>query len=309
MKPLREAIQDYLSLRRSLGFKLHDAGAALAHFASFMEQHGAIHVTTQLALAWAQESHSAQPANWAQRLSYVRGFARHHSAVDAQTEVPPAGLLPFRPARARPYIYSEEEIERLLESALRLLPDAGLLSLTYYCLFGLLSVAGLRLGEAIRLELDDVDLGEGLLTVRGTKFGKSRLVPIHASTQAALARYRRRRERLLTGHAATFFINSKGHRLDRGEIHRTFYKLSRHIGLRGATASHGPRIHDLRHRFAVQTLLHWYQEGADVERRLPVLSTYLGHVHINDTYWYLSACPQLMGLAVERLERRWEAGP
>ncbi len=216
MKSLREAIQDYLSLRRSLGFKLHDAGAALAHFASFMEQHGAAHITTQLALAWAQESPSVQPAKWAQRLSYVRGFARHHSAFDAQTEVPPAGLLPFHPARARPYIYSEEEIERLLESALNCLPDAGLRSWTYYCLFGLLSVAGLRLGEAVRLELADVDLGEGLLTVRGTKFGKSRLVPIHDSTRAALARYRRRRERFLTGRAPTFFINSKGNRLDRG---------------------------------------------------------------------------------------------
>src|SRR5260370_42063985 len=128
MKSLREAIQDYLSLRRSLGFKLHDAGAALAHFASFMEQHGAAHITMQLALAWAQESHSVQPAKWAQRLSYVRGFARHHSAFDAQTEVPPAGLLPFHPARARPYIYSGGEIERLPESALNCFPDAGLRS-------------------------------------------------------------------------------------------------------------------------------------------------------------------------------------
>lgn len=308
MKPLREAIQDYLALRRSLGFKLHDAGAALAHFASFMEQHREIHITTQLALAWAQQSHSVQPAKWAQRLSYVRGFARHHSAADAQTEVPPAGLLPFHPARARPYIYSEEEIERLLESALSL-PNAGLRCWTYYCLFGLLSVTGLRLGEAIRLELDDVDLREGLLTVRGTKFGKSRLVPIHASTRAALTRYRARRERYRTGRASTFLINSNGNRLDRGEIHRTFYKLSRQIGLRGATASRGPRIHDFRHRFAIQTLLRWYRAGEDVERRLPVLSTYLGHVHINDTYWYLSACPQLMGLAVERLERHWEERP
>jgi len=309
MKPLRDAIQDYLALRRSLGFKLHDAGAALAHFASFVEQRGATHITTQLALAWAQESCSVQPAHWAQRLSYVRAFARHHSAADVRTEVPPAGLLPFHPARARPYIYSEKEIERLLESALRSLPDEGLRSWTYYCFFGLLSVAGLRLGEAIRLELHDVDLRESLLNVRGTKFGKSRLVPIHASTRTVLARYRARRLRFPTCRASTFFINSNGNRLERGEIHRTFYKLSRQIGLRGATASRGPRIHDFRHRFAVETLLRWYRDGEDVERRLPVLSTYLGHVHINDTYWYLSACPRLMGLAVERLERRWEARP
>jgi integrase/recombinase XerD len=309
MRPMRDAIQDYLTLRRSLGFKLQDAGVALAAFASFMAQHRAAHITTALALAWAQEPRWTQPANWARRLSYVRGFARHYSAIDPHTEVPPDGLLPFQPARARPYIYSDEEVERLLASALRLLPDRGLLSWTYYCLFGLLTVAGLRLGEAIRLDLDDVDLQEGVLTIRGTKFGKSRLVPIHASTRAVLAKYRRRRQRLGTVPTKAFFVNSHGNHLDKGEIHRTFYRLSRDVGLRGVTASHGPRLHDLRHRFAVQTLLRWYRAGDDVERRLPVLSTYLGHVHIADTYWYLSGCPELMGLAVGRLERRWEERP
>lgn len=152
----------------------------------------------------------------------------------------------------------------------------------------------------------DVDLQEGLLTIRGTKFGKSRLVPIHSSTLEVLQQYRAHREPFLAGHAASaFFITGRGHHLDIGDVHRTFYRLSRQVGLRGATASHGPRLHDFRHRFAVQTLLRWYRSGEDVERRLPVLSTYLGHAHVADTYWYLSACPELMGLAVGRLERRW----
>ena len=310
MKPLREAIQDYLSLRRSLGFKLVEAGVELTRFADFMERQSASQVTTRLALVWAQQKTSVDPINWAKRLSHIRCFARHHSATDPQTEIPPANLLPFRPARARPYIYSEGEIELLLEHALALNPRHGLRPWTYHCLFGLLSVTGIRLGEAVRLEADDVDLRAGLLTIRGSKFGKSRLVPIHSSTQEVLVRYRSRRDQLLAGRPAShFFITCRGHQLDAGEIHRTFYKLSRQIGLRAATDRHGPRLHDFRHRFAVETLLQWYRSGAEVERRLPVLSTYLGHVHVADTYWYLSACPELMGQAVKRLEQRWEKQP
>lgn len=311
MNPFGQAIQDYLDLRRSLGFNLRDAGIALSKFAAFLEARGAAHLTTEFALQWAQQNPSAQPATWAQRLGYVRGFARHHVATDPQTEIPPPGLLPFRPRRARPYLYSEEEITRLLSCALELTPIGGLRPWTYHCLLGLLSVAGLRIGEAIRLQLDDVNLQEGLLTIRGTKFGKSRLVPIHRSTQEVLAQYRARRERFLAGRtaSASFFITGRGNHLDIGDIHRTFYQLSRRIGLRGATASHGPRLHDFRHRFAVETLLRWYRSGEDVERRLPVLSTYLGHVHVADTYWYLSGCPELMGQAVARLEQRWEERP
>lgn len=308
MTPLGQAIQDYLALRRSLGFKLRDAGLCLVKFAAFMEARDAPHITTSLALEWVRQC-PAQPATWAQRLGYVRGFARYHMANDPQTEVPPPDLLPFRPRRARPYLYSDEDIAGLLRGALDLPPAGGLRPWTYHCLLGLLSVTGLRIGEAIRLKAEDVDLQDGVLTIRGTKFGKSRLVPIDRSTQAVLEQYRVRRERLLAGCAASaFFITGRGHHLDIGDIHRTFYRLSRQIGLRSASASHGPRLHDFRHRFAVQTLLRWYRSGEDVERRLPVLSTYLGHVHVADTYWYLSACPELMGLAVARLER-WEERP
>lgn len=311
MNPLRESIQDYLALRRSLGFKLRNAGICLSKFATFLEARGATRITTQLALEWAQQSSSAQPSTWAQRLSYVRGFARHHVASDPQTEIAPPGLLPFRPHRARPYLYSEEEIAHLLRCARELPPIDGLRPWTYYCLLGLLSVTGLRIGEAIRLQLEDVNLQDGLLTIRGTKFGKSRLVPIHPTTQEVLAQYRACRDRCVAGCSTSsfFFITSRGHHLDIGDVHRTFYKLSRRIGLRAVSASHGPRLHDFRHRFAVQTLLRWYRSGEDAERRLPVLSTYLGHVHVADTYWYLSACPELMGHAVARLEQRWEQRP
>ena len=311
MNPMGHAIQDYLALRRSLGFKLRDAGLCLSKFAAFLEARGATHITTQLALEWAQQSQYVQLATQAQRLGHVRTFARYLVARDAQTEVPPAGLLPFRPRRVRPYLYSNEEIDGLLQCALELPRSGGLRPWTYHCLLGLLTVAGLRIGEAIRLNLEDVNLQEGLLTIRGTKFGKSRLVPIHPSTQRVLAQYRVRRQRFLACRSASpsFFITSRGGRLDIGDIHRTFYTLSHRIGLRSATASHGPRLHDFRHRFAVHTLLEWYRSGEDVERRLPVLSTHLGHVHVADTYWYLSACPELMGQAVARLEQRWGERP
>jgi integrase len=307
MKPLTKAIHDYLALRRSLGFKLRDAGMVLGKFASFMEQQNAECVTTQLALDWAQQPSNAQPACWAQRLSYVRCFARHHVASDPNTEVPPPGLLPFRAARAHPYLYSLDEVQRLLEHALQLSPSTELRRWTYHALLGLLSVTGMRVGEALRLRLDDVDLDNGVLTVRGTKFGKSRLVPIHTSTRNVLASYRTRRASHLDDcHAAHFFVTRTGNRLDSGDVRRTFYSLSRQVGLRGMHDSHGPRLHDLRHRFAVETLLGWYRSGQDVERRLPALSTYLGHVHVSDTYWYLSAHPQLMTLAMTRMEQRWD---
>ncbi len=160
------------------------------------------------------------------------------------------------------------------------------------------------MGEVLNLRTGDTDWSEGTLTIRDTKFGKSRLVPLHPSTRKVLAAYAKRRDSLFAARAeAHFFVNQNGNRLDKGEVHRTFYALSRQIGLRAPSASHGPRLHDFRHRFAIQTLVQWYRSGQDVERRLPVLSTYLGHVHVTDTYWYLSACPELMGLARERMER------
>jgi len=302
----RKAVENYIELRRGLGFKLLDAKAALLRFASFLQRRRAPHITIALALEWAQQDKTVRPAEWARRLGMVRGFARHWSAHDSRTEIPPCGLLPYRPERAHPYLYSNDEIRKLLQAARRLPSAHGLRGPTYYCLFGLLAVAGLRISEARNLENEDVDLKDGVLTIRGTKFGKSRLVPIHSSTRKALSAYASRRDRFLTQRPATFFVSSRGTRLDGAEIRRTFYFLSRQIGLRGPSDSHGPRLHDFRHRFAVETLIQWYRSGQDVEKRLPVLSTYLGHVHVADTYWYLTACPELMGLAVKRFEEHWE---
>ena len=311
MTTLRSAVQEYLALRRGLGFKLHDAGTALLKFVAFMEQHRAAYITRQLALTWAQQPSTVQPTEWARRLSVVRGFARHRSATDPRTEIPPDGLLPYRPKRARPYLYSDEEIRRLLRAALTLPAKDGLRPWAYHCLFGLLSVSGLRLGEVRNLEVQDVDLGAAVLTIRGTKFGKSRLVPLHRSTRSILANYLARRHRCWAARPVSsyVFLSSRGNRLDVGTIHRMFYVVSRQVGLRGPSDSHGPRLHDLRHRFAVMALLRWYRAGEDAERHLPVLSAYLGHVHVSDTYWYLSAWPELMHEAMRRLERRWEDRP
>ena len=311
MTTLREPVGEYLKLRRSLGFKLHETGKLLLAFVQFMEEQRSSSITTQLALAWAQQPSTVQPAEWARRLSVVRTFARHRSATDLRTQIPPPGLLPFQPKRARPYLYSEEEIRSLLRAALRMpyrYERDRLRPQVFYCLFGLLSVSGLRLGEARNLEQQDVDLKAAVLTIRGAKFGKTRLVPLHASTCAVLAHYIARRQRHWAGRVVSsyLFVSNRGHRLDGGEIHRTFYALSRQIGLRGPSDSHGPRLHDLRHRFATNTLVQWYRSGQDPERRLPLLSAYLGHVHVADTQWYLEGAPELMREAMRRLQQRWE---
>jgi len=314
MNTLRLAVQEYLSMRRDLGFKLHEAGKSLLDFAAFMQHSRASYITQALALAWAQQPANVQPAYWARRLSFVRGFARYRSATDPRTKIPAPDLLPFQPKRARPYLYSDDEIRGLLRAA-REMPcryERGeLRPWVFYCLFGLLSVSGLRLGEARNLELQDVDLKAAVLTVRGAKFGKDRLVPLHASTCKALADYVDRRSRHWADRPVSsyLFVSNRGNHLDGAEIHRTFYALSRQIGLRGASDCHGPRLHDMRHRFATNTLVRWYRSDQDPERLLPILSAYLGHVHVEDTQWYLSGSPELMREAMRRLERCWEDRP
>lgn len=314
MTTLRQAVQEYVRMRRNLGFKLHEAGKGLLDFVSFMEQHRASYITQALALAWAQQPLHAQPAHWTQRLSFVRGFARYRSATDPRTQIPAQGLLPFRPKRARPYLYSDAEIQSLLGAALKLpyhYERGKLRPWVYHCLLGLLSVSGLRVGEARNLELQDVDLKTAVLTIRSAKFGKTRLVPLHHSTCRVLTEYIRRRNRHWRQRAVSsyLFVSSSGHRLDGADIRRTFYALSRQIGLRGPSDSHGPRLHDLRHRFATNTLVRWYRSNQDPERKLPLLSAYLGHVHVADTQWYLSGSPELMREAMHRLEHRWEDRP
>lgn len=308
MISLRRAVENYLAMRRSLGFKLQDMGYCLHHFVSFMEQEEASVITVELALRWAQQPQRVQPAHWARRLGFVRSFARYWSAIDPRTEIPPVSLLPYRTKRAIPYIYSNEEIEQLLNAAKNLLPATGLRPLTYYTLFGLIAVTGMRISEIIHLERDDIDLEQMLLTVRLTKFNKSRLIPLHPFTVRKLKLYLQRRDHLHPRSTTScFFLSNQGTPLTGCMVRWTFVKLSRQIGLRKVGDSVGPRLHDFRHRFAVTTLLHWYRTGVDVEQRLPVLSTYLGHTHVTDTYWYLSAIPELLSLTKERLEKRWEA--
>jgi integrase len=307
MISLREAVEEYLMMRRSLGFKLLAMGHNLHHFVSFMEQEGASVITTELALRWAQQAQGVQPSLWAARLSFVRSFARYWSAIDPRTEIPPTGLLPYRAKRATPYIYSDEEIEQILRAAWNLVPSTGLRPYTYYTLLGLMAVTGMRISEVVRLDREDVDLDERLLTVQLTKFSKSRLIPLHPSTAEKLKVYLNRRDQLHPRPPTRrFFLSNQGTPLTDCTIRCTFVKLSRQIGIRKAGDSFGPRLHDLRHRFAVTTLLHWYETGVDVEQRLPVLSTYLGHVHVTDTYWYLTAIPELLALTKNRLEKRWE---
>ena len=219
MKPLRNAVEDYIALRRSLGFKLRDMATGLTEFAALLEHKEAPYITTALALEWAMQPVDHQPSDWARRL----GFARHWSATDPRTEIPPAGLLAFRARRAPPYLYTEEEIQRLLAAAKCLSPAGGLRPWTYHCLFGLLEVSGLRISEAIKLERQDVDFNQGLLTIRQAKFNKTRLIPLHISTREVFTEYAGRRDRLMPRPASPcFLLNDYGRRLDLSAVHRTF---------------------------------------------------------------------------------------
>jgi len=308
MTYLRSALDKYLSMRKGLGYKYEHQTRRLADFVTFMEKREARVITTKLALEWATLPPDRH-ASWALRLSDVRGFARHVANFDPRTEVPPVGMLPGW-KRAKPYVYSDAEIDALLTAALALPPEGGLRRWTYHTLFGLIAVTGMRISEAMGLERGDVDLDAGVLTVRRTKFGKSRLVPLHPTTCTALRSYAARRDAYLgSRRGLTFFVAEQGGRLLHQYVHRVFWRLSREIGLRRPGDHTGPRVHDFRHRFAIRTLFDWYREGKDVEQQLPLLSTYLGHACVRDTYWYLSACPELMDEAARRLDRRWEVTP
>ena len=303
MNGLETALDEYLDLRRSLGFKLRDEGTILPQFLSFLHKQGAPVITTELALRWATQPEGVLPSHWARRLRMVRLFAQFRSGVDPRTEVPPQGLLPYRYQRKPPHIYSDGETSRLLEAAGHLKPKGGLRALTHYTLLGLITATGMRIREPLALDREDVDLERGLLTVRMTKFGKSRLIPVHSSTIAKLQDYERMRDQMVQRpKSPSFFLSERGTRLTQWCARWTFVRLSHEIGLRRLNDSHGPRLHDLRHTFAVKTLLRWYRTGVDVERHMPELATYLGHQHVNDTYWYISAVPELLQLAAMRFD-------
>jgi integrase len=298
---LAEAARDYLRLRNSLGHQLAEHHRELPRFVAALDAAGLPTVTVAAALSWAQGP-GVDPASSvaARRMTIARGFARYMAGIDARTEVPPPGLI-AGPRRWRPpFIYSPDDIALLLTQARGL--RQPMTAATYQTLIGLLAATGMRVGEALRLNRDDVDWTNAVLAIRESKFGKSRQVPVLQSTLAALDRYTQVRDQF--GSRATtssFFMSTTGTRVIYPVVQLTFRRLCISADI-GADAAPTPRIHDLRHSFAVHTVLDWYRSGADVEAKLPSLSTYLGHRDPRSTYWYLSAAPELLALAAQRLE-------
>lgn len=299
MTSLQGAVRDYVAIRRSMGFKFEDAAGLLTDFVRYMEASGSHIITSAAAVSWASAV-GGHPNWWGKRLSIVRGFARYLQALEPGHEVPPMAMFPTRPIRATPYLFREKDIARLMVAARSLRMRSW--ARTMETLIGLLAVTGMRIGELVHLDITDIDWAEGLLTVRSGKFGKSREVPLHPSTVAALRAYHDQFHSTSQLTTNAFFVSIFGGRINYESVHRTFHRLVRELGPQRLSAHHGPRLHDLRHTFAVRTVLDWYRDGADVGRRLHLLSTYLGHADPAATYWYLSAAPELLALVAERLE-------
>lgn len=309
MSVLHEALTEYLAARRALGTQLKWPAPSLHKFADFVGAEGAEFLTTEIAMRWALKSVGVQRATHARRLAIVRAFAVWLQATDARTQVPPRGLLPARHRRPAPHIYSDGEFAALMVAAGQLHSSSGLRGATFKTLIGLLASTGLRPGEALKLDVGDVDLAGGVLTVRESKFGKSRFVPLDESACAALAAYSTLRDTVpvrLRRDTPAFFVAARGSRLRGCAARRTFAKLCKTVGLRPSEdprrAGRGPRLQDIRHSFATRRLVEWYRAGLDVERLMPRLATYLGHVSTVETYWYIQAVPELLQLATERLE-------
>lgn len=313
MGSIREALVQYLALRRALGTQLLEPGVALDHFVDFLEDEEAEFITTQLALRWAQQPTHVQRATWARRLTTVRGFATWLSTSDPRTEIPPPRLLASRHRRPTPYIFTDVETVHLMTEAMRLTSSTGLRPMIYETLIGLLASTGLRPGEALALDEPDVDLDNSILSIRQTKFGKSRFVPVESSTRDALAKYAQRRNELCQSRQTNaFLVADNGKRLDGWNARSTFARISCAAGLRAAVAGKrvgtGPRLYDFRHSFTTRKLIEWYRAGVDVERELPQLATYLGHVDIGHTYWYIQAVPELLELATGFMNVRQQGG-
>lgn len=302
MSSLGQALSDYLTLRQGLGHQMADAARLLPSLVAFLEQRGMGTVTIAAALEWSQLPTPVGGVTVApRRMTAARGFARYLAGIDPATEVPPIGLIPLQQPRSAPFVYSDSDITMLLTAARELPPD--LRGLTYYPLLGVLAATGLRIGEAITLDLSDVDHDNAVLLIRESKFGKSRLVPVQPSTMAALQDYLTARNAFRPARRETsLFVSRTGKRLIYQVVGQTFRQLLADTGV-GADAARRPRLHDLRHRFAVLTLLRWYRSAEQVQAKLPVLSTYLGHREPASTYWYLSAVPDLLALAAERQQR------
>jgi integrase/recombinase XerD len=302
MTDLRLGVDDYIALRRSLGFKLGPHPRLLGDFVAYLQAAGAETITIQLAVCWACQPPDGNPGWWSQRLGVVRGFAAHMRAFDPDTEVPPTGLLPRRSYRPTPYVYLPAEITALM-SAARAMADP-LRAATLETLIGLIASCGLRPGEALSLECDDIDWAEGVLDISNTKFNKHRKVPVHPSTLDALAVYVQVRDRFCPcPSSATFFVSKAGTRLIHTGVDNTFAAIARRAGLPRPGTARPPRLHDLRHFFAIATVVSWYRAGLDINAQLPLLSTVLGHADPANSYWYLSATPELLALAASRRQQ------
>lgn len=299
-------VQEYLDERRRLGFALAIPGAQLLSFAQFADRAG--HrgpLTVQLAMNWAQQgARRAAPATWARRLEVVRPFARHRAQVEPGTEVPGADLFGHKRRRPTPHIYTAAEIADLLAAARRLPPAGTLRPLTYEAFFGLVAATGLRLSEALHLRCADLEAGSGMLTIRQTKFCKSRLVPLHPTTAAALAQYLAARQRRAPAAPdAPLFVSLSGGALNKRTVDGVFARLRAELGWTARGTLPAPRIHDLRHSFVCRRVALWHETGADIDNAMLALSTYVGHAKVSDTYWYLTAVPDLMAVAVRRFEQ------
>ena len=301
MSRLSDIADDYLGLRRSLGHDLADAHRLLPRFVAYLDDIGAVTVTVDAALTWVMEP-EVDPSSsvWPRRMIVARGFARHMTGLDADTEVPPLGLVPSRQRWRPPFIYQPSDIAELMAHARLIrwrLPAA-----THETVIGLLAATGMRIGEALKLDRSDLDWADGVLLIRESKFDKTRQIPVTASTMIALEHYAQVRDALCPRPATkSFFVSIRANRLIYPVFQQVFRRLCDEIGI-GAGSMQRPRVHDLRHTFAVKTLLDWYRNGDNVEARLPSLSTYLGHRDPRSTYWYLSAAPELLALAAGRLE-------
>jgi integrase len=301
MSPLRRALRDYLAIRRRLGFQLVSEGRMLEGFVGFLEDARAERITSELALAWAARPGETHPYYCHQRLSIVRGFARHLAVIDPDSEIPSEDLLPARYSRVTPYLYSPAQIAALMAAARTLTPP--LRAATVQTVIGLLAATGVRIGETLALDRADVNLDDGVLRIRLAKAQRQREVPLHPSTTRALDQYQSLRDRHRPRpETPAFFLGARGQRFMIWSFERVFCTLIEQTGLQGRGARCRPRPHDLRHTFAVRTLLDWYRAGEDVDRKMPLLSTYLGHSDPSHTYWYLQAAPELLALVSERLD-------
>ena len=304
---LHAAVADYLVLRRALGFKLDRADRLLGDFVAFLNDNDVPTITSEAATTWATIPTGAHPSWWATRLGVVRQFAIYLSAFDPDVQVPPADVLPYGTKRAEPFIYSQADVAALLDAAGQRRP---MIAATYTTLVGLLAVTGMRVGEAIRLDRSDLNPRRGLLTVRSSKFGKSRQLPLHPTTITALGVYLRTRDRHIREPRSTaLLVSTAGTRLLYNNVHLAFQKLTRTAEIAPRSAACRPRLHDLRHTFAVKTLIGWQRAGLDIQPRLPWLSTYLGHIAPSSTYWYLTATPELLTGAADLLDTSQQVRP